>query len=124
MMKKVLLTLFLALSVVNIYSWNFHIKVINLYGNPDDKRVNDEHSLNIIHVNAVQEGNIIRISSDKESNAHVRITDSNGVVVRDEYIDLSQQENIVTLPDGNENKEYMIEIEFEDTYMYGFINNN
>lgn len=122
MIKKVLSILFLTFSAVSVYSWNFHIKVINLYGNPDDKRINDEHSLNIIHINAIQEGNIIKISSDKESNAHVRITDSNGVVVRDEYIDLSQQENIVTLPDGNESKEYMIEIEFDDIYMYGYLN--
>lgn len=121
-MKKFFSILVASFSLVSAYCMNYITRVITLYESSDE--ISNKGNQILSPIRAIQEGNMVRISSDKESNAHVRITDSDGVVVRDEYIDLSQQENIVTLPDGNESKEYMIEIEFEDTYMYGFINNN
>lgn len=123
-MKRLVLIFISFVIAISAFCVNLITQIITLYSIPLEEKSEKDLNVFLSPIRAIQEGNIIRISSDKESNAHVRITDSDGVVVRDEYIDLSQQENIVTLPDGNESKEYMIEIEFEDTYMYGFINNN
>lgn len=121
-MKRLVLIFISFFIVISAFCVNLITQIITLYYVPLEEK--SEKGLNVFlsPIRAIQEGNIIRISSDKESNAHVRITDSDGVVVRDEYINLSQQENIVTLPDGNESKEYMIEIEFDDIYMYGYLN--
>ncbi|WP_288901729.1 hypothetical protein [Xylanibacter caecicola] len=66
-------------------------------------------------------GTLIITSEGLIENVHIVITDSTGMAVDNEYVNLSHAGIRVQLPDTDDNEVFKIEIEYGDTYLYGMI---
>lgn len=123
-MKKLITSIIIVLTSLNCFCFNDTGFEITLYENGQPIKVKSTirpHSVvsypDVINKN----GTIIITSSRLIENAHIIITDYNGTIVANEVASLSPTAIRIQIPDANEGEMYKIEIEYGDTYLYGFI---
>lgn len=124
-MKKLITSIIIVLTSLNVFSTdglNTEV-VLYSYGRPiTDKPTVKPHSVvNYPHV-INENGTIVITSSRLIENAYIIITDSNGTTVANKVASLSPTAIRIQIPDADEGEMYKIEIEYGDTYLYGFIN--
>lgn len=117
--KKILAAIAMFCQVPNV--WANGAKFVQLYPYDPNELEDAEARFQVVF-----ENDIIVVSSEKCSASneyvHIVITDENGTVVADEHISMSGQGNMINLPVDSDGKTYKIEIEYGDTYLYGYIN--
>lgn len=67
--------------------------------------------------------NCLTITSPIIINSKVRVTNTKGDILVNEYLEISPEEQIIQLNNFIEKgtSSYYIEIKYEDTYLYGYI---
>lgn len=127
MIMKTLSVLFTALFVSNVCIADiFNVTLYkNTTANNDHvKNIPVGRSMSVIpSVMYDDDTKIVSVTSSRLiENAHIIITDCNGAVIIDEVSSLTNAGVRLQLPDTDEGGMYKIEIEYGDTYLYGFIN--
>lgn len=123
-MKKLIAFIIVAFTSLNCFSLDHIGTEIVLYKNGQP--------LETIHITGTRsvtnypcvtnENGVLIITSDRLiENAHIIITDSNGMIIANEVLSLTNTGIRIQIPDADEGEMYKIEIAYGDTYLYGHI---
>lgn len=124
-MKKLITSIIIVFTCLNSFCLNDIGFEVILYknGKPIDTNSSIKPHSVVSYPHVINEnGTIVITSSRLIENAHIIITDCNGAVIIDEVSSLTNAGVRLQLPDTDEGGMYKIEIEYGDTYLYGFIN--
>lgn len=117
--KKILAAIVVFCQAPNV--WADGAKFVQLY--PYDPNAKEDAEARF---QVVLENDIIVVRNEgcsaSTEDVHIVVTDENGTVVADEHISMSGQGNMISLPADSDGKIYKIEIEYGDTYLYGYVN--
>lgn len=86
------------------------------------KHIPTERSMQVVpSVMYEDDTNVVAVTSSRLiENAHIIITDNNGMIVANKVTSLSPTAIRIQIPDADEGGMYKIEIAYGDTYLYGF----
>lgn len=96
--------------------------VLYLHGRPLDTKSTIKPRSVVSYPHVINNNGTLIITSEMLiEDVHIVITDSTGMVVANEYVNLSHAGIRVQLPNTDDNEVFKIEIEYGDTYLYGII---
>lgn len=113
-MKKT--TILAIMAIAFCTSMQAETKTVTLYNDDNHK---EEHKYEVPTIN--YDDKTVTISADTLiKNATVVIKDANGNVIHEEKTTVTPSETIISLPKAKQKEKLVVEIYYDDKYLYGF----